>query len=389
MARVLFVVHGMGEHPAGWQSEVVDTLNEACADDRAEIEAATGAPLAFAEDDDAGVRVVPVAYDDLFESYWDRHAATADDLEALADEQPSELPGARPWGELWDWLAAANDGDDEFLRTHVADVLLFRFFPTIRQHVVDLFAERIATTVAELPGGLSGNTIGFLAHSLGTAVTQATLERLAEQPVKVDGHDSEVFVLKGAPLFDAFFALANVSRVLEIDDVYTGPVAPPGRAGGQPGYVGQYHTFRHELDPVPMVRRFAPVGWPTKRYFEPPPLAHVLHPNVHGYGHYLHHPAVHLHIVNGMYGGRPASATYVATCTAEYEEANGRDDYALRLAAEQIPTPCRVAMLGAPQRLRAVVQQLQQQGTIEDWLRGLVALEATLRAVREACGGDP
>lgn len=386
MARVLFVVHGMGEHAAGWHASIVDTLDDAIAPHRQRLEAVIGEPVGFGIGDDAPVRIVPVAYDDLFEAYWNRHAATADDLLALADEQPDEVPGARSWRGLWEWLAAANDGDDEFLRTHVADVLLFRGFPFIRQHVIDLFAERIATTVAALPGGLAGNTVGFLAHSLGTAVTQATLERLAEQPVMVEGHESRVFMAKGAPVFDVLFTLANVSRVLEIDDVYTGPVAPPGRAGGQAGYVGEYYSFRHELDPVPLVRRFDPGGWPAG-FVAPPPLRHLLHPNVHGYEHYLRHPAVHLNVVNGMYGLRPADPAYVAQCTADYEGAFGYATYAERVAMEQVPAACRVALLGAPPQLRALVQQLQQSTAVEEWLRGLVELEATLRAVRGACGG--
>lgn len=387
MARVLFLVHGMGEHPAGWHAGVVQALNESCAPHRAALAArGLNSPLTFGEGADAAVRVIPIAYDDVFVQFWNRHADDADELEALAAAQPDETPGARPWRGLWDFLAAANDGDDTFLRTHLADVLLFRGFPFIRQHVIDLFAERIANTVAKLPGGLAGNEIGFLAHSLGTAVTQATLERLADTPVMVQGKESRVFMLQQAPLFNALFMVANVSRVLEVHDVYQSSVAPRGRASGRPGYVGEYYNFRHRLDPVPMVRRFDPPGW-GDNFVPPPPLGHLLEPNVHGYEHYLRHPAVHLNVINGMFGLRPADPDFVASCTRDYEQQFGIATYAARVALEQIPMPCRVASVGAVQHLQTLAQTLPDNASLEEWLRGVVELESAVRAAREACGG--
>jgi hypothetical protein len=306
MPRLLLLLHGMGRHGDAWAVPAVDALNAAGRRVREDLDGAGSREFTFGGAD-AEIQVVPVGFDDIFDAYLARDARDAQALLDLGSDQRIDLPV----DELWTWLAAADDAAAGFLYTHAYDVVMFRYFPEIRKRVVERVIQRIVEAVAEA-GGLGGGTrVSFVGHSLGTAVLQQALHRMATTPLP-DGN--AVFTASSGTRFGMLAMVANVSRVLDGERVYGSIVGPPNRPGLEGRwYVDQYHSYRHALDPFTLVRPFEqspPRLGPS--YVQPAVLQHLTELDVHGFAHYLQHPAVHLHLFNGAYGGPVVPRPYLA-----------------------------------------------------------------------------
>jgi hypothetical protein len=307
--RLLVLLHGMGRHGDDWATHAAAALDAAGAQVREDLDAAGTPPavdLTFGGAD-AGVRLLPLRYDDIFDHYLARDARNAQALLDLGDEQRVDLPV----DELWTWLAAADDATTGFLYTHAYDAVMFRFFPEIRKRVVERVVQRIVEAVAEAGGPGGGTRVSFVGHSLGTAVLQQALHRLATTPLP-DGN--AVFTAASGTRFGMLAMVANVSRVLQRENVHASIVGPPNRPGLEGRwYVDQYHSFRHALDPMTLVRPFEqtpPRLGPS--YVQPAALRHLTALDVHALAHYLQHPAVHLHLINGAFGGPVVPRAYLA-----------------------------------------------------------------------------
>jgi hypothetical protein len=107
--------------------------------------------------------------------------------------------------------------------------------------------------------------------------------------------------MAGNFMFANLFTCANVSRVLETNPkVYESVVHPVTGGAGEP-YVNAFYNFRHEFDPFPMVRPFAPVGW-GENYVLEEKCEKILQFNVHGINHYLDDPRVHVPMLRALIG---------------------------------------------------------------------------------------
>jgi hypothetical protein len=169
-------------------------------------------------------------------------------------------------------------------------------------------------TRAKEDGELDATSV--LAHSLGTAVTHDALALLGSQPIDGPRGPNTAF-LAGNHTFANVFTCANVSRVLETSPkVYESVVHPP-TGGAGPAYVDAYYDFRHRLDPFPMVRPFAPVGW-GGRYLLEARCEKVLDFNVHGLDHYLDDPRVHVPVLRAVVGRWAVSDAEWAAADAAY-----------------------------------------------------------------------
>ena len=122
-------------------------------------------------------------------------------------------------------------------------------------------------------------------------------------------------------MFENLFMCANVSRVLETNPrVYESVVHPVTGGTGEP-YVNAYYNFRHALDPFPVVRSFAPVGW-GDNYVAEERCEKVLQFNVHGLAHYLDDPRVHVPMLRALIGDDAAVTESERTAAmAKYEAA--------------------------------------------------------------------
>jgi hypothetical protein len=285
--NILFVLHGMGRFTPDWAERAVEQL----------VGMADAYGYAwFAEHGalDQHVTIEPLAYDDVFARYLAQWGSSAEALGAKAREFGVDLAG------ILGWLEGADETERNFFWTHVVDVVLYRFFAIVTAEVRLRVREAIATKLeaAKRDGQLGEASV--LAHSLGTSVAHDALALLGAQPIPTPQGPNEAW-MAGNHTFANLFMVANVSRVLETEPkAYQSVVHPPGGGAGA-SYVDTYYNFRHQLDPFPMVRPFAPVGWGA-RYVTMERCEQVLDFDVHSLEHYLEDPRVHVPILRAVVG---------------------------------------------------------------------------------------
>ena len=288
--HVLFVVHGMGvSDPSAWAGEFQAKLKEV-----AKRYEHNHFPMAWFEDN---VIVVPVKYGDILAAKVSEWQADAGGLGAFA-----EANGISDHGVL-DWLQATDTAARKFLWSHIAHVILYRFFPLMRERI------RI-TVIRQFMDGIDREYVGrsecrcsVLAHSLGTAVAHDCLHILGSKPTWRDpetDEDRTNAFLPDDKRFLGIFMVANVSRLLQTDIdtdtsiVRTGPSLDPG------SYCASYYDIKHILDPLPMPLPLAPRDWEL-----PPKNVEVNHFrdwNIHSLEHYLDNPAVHIPLLRTLAG---------------------------------------------------------------------------------------
>jgi hypothetical protein len=189
-------------------------------------------------------------------------------------------------------VAAAAGTEDQFLSSHVLDVLLYRFVPTVAEEARNVVALRILETLMAAPV-FDQPRWSVIAHSLGTAVTHDTLHALFTQGVQGQS-------LLGKTKAQLVMMVANVSRLLEERnvDVYNSVVKPS--ASPAEGVCHQYLNAKHDWDPIPRPKEFRPLDdWPdvltrTEKRFEAVTINAFQNKNIHGLSHYLAHPKVHV-----------------------------------------------------------------------------------------------
>lgn len=287
MARLLFLVHGMGHHrDAGdhrWHDEPVKVLRDAAE--------RYGVRDRF----DEKVRIHHITYDGVFHDYLGDMGDSLDALRVAMEENATD--GL----ELVRWLDDRDITDTErnFFWSHVVDVLLYRFFPQIAAEVRARVLEQFVAVVNEAKATPPQPRVAILAHSLGTAVTHDALAELASRPFNGSG----AYMASQGWRLDHLFMVANVSRVLS--RLGRGFYASHVRCETAPEVpdvapcVSKYFNFRHRLDPIPAVKAFSPAGW-GRFYRTDETLDHMVDWNVHGFEHYVRHPDVHVPILNEL-----------------------------------------------------------------------------------------
>lgn len=309
-SNLLFVVHGMGSYPSGWENEI-----------RTKLEEVAKRYTAFEADPTVlwqRLRLVPVGYDDLLRGtpqepgLLERWKQDAGGLLAFA--AANKLASA---GSL-DWLEPLATQDQEFFWERVADVVAYRFFGLVRDAIRVRVARRIldelvpAGTATDL-AARSFERATVLAHSLGTAVTHDALSLLGT--TRFEGH-ANVF---SPPMcrFRAVFQLANVSRVLANDIPVDGSIVHGGPVGDTGSDCTRFASYRHKWDPFCLVRTFrleADARFNTLRAVD-----HFRDWNVHGFTHYLDHPHVHVPLLNSALGQDFITGDEYASALAAYK----------------------------------------------------------------------
>lgn len=284
--QIVFLVHGMGSHAQGWSQPVQAQLREL-------YQGFDGlAQMPFEQ----RFELTEVRYDDIFEDIrkqWQKDMAA---VLAVMGKQGLD-------SDAVDLLTKAGKtpAADNFLWTHVLDVLFYRFVPTVREAVRTRVALQILDAIRKTPdtGAIRWSV---LAHSLGTAVTHDAIDALYRTPIPGEQHPLSPNDTRA----NLVMMVANVSRVLQTDaNVYEGFVRPaltpdPGRA------CGWLLTTRHKWDPFPAPKRFDPdKSWPDPATrgagrFQSIVVEHILEKDIHGFGHYLMNPEVHVPMFRAM-----------------------------------------------------------------------------------------
>lgn len=305
--KIVFLVHGIGRHAAGWINGVDGPATALTA-------AARSYQACFPNDSSLAdsIEFVEIRYDDVFDLVLDTWQDLGRALPANA---------GFPWvNAAQDLLASVHGNRETFLR-YGGDVLLYCGFDlvarTVRLRVNSVIATRIYQ--AWLAAGDSPGEIprfALIAHSLGTTVAQDALYQLATAKwdddlasVSVErpdflanpagaGADAKDFnaVVEGAranpdkPIPVGLSALYLVSNTLPLLRQVAGEYALLQK--DDVFDCARVYNINHAWDPVSRICGGAAIQTPRAGW-QNVSIRHAHQPNIHGFGHYLSNPAVH------------------------------------------------------------------------------------------------
>jgi hypothetical protein len=285
--HILFLIHGMGRQMDGWAEPVTDLLQEKANQYKYFRDGTTLQDQVVFE---------PIRYDNVFDDLLDRWH---DNFSGIMSSEAGPLI---PEGKLIDLMDSMDKEEREFFWSHVADVLIYRFFPLYRDRIRIEVIRAIAQKIQHYRDQFGNNTrFSFLAHSLGTAVIHDSLHLLGATE-----WDDEIANVMGPPhtRFQSLFMLANTSRILQSDiDVTDSIVCPVGGHGDQNReYLDQYVNVFHKYDPITLMWQVN--GKSLGSNFQQINLSHFRDVNIHDFNHYLDHPAVHIPLFRTLCGFR-------------------------------------------------------------------------------------
>lgn len=286
--HALLFVHGMGEQVDGWHLKAVEVLETAFAQYQL-LKAAKFADM---------FEPIAVSYSGRFSKLRERWKADVSAIKTtLAQELDTDDVSSRSQVEkridkVSNFIGA---GEDSFVWTHMMDVILYRFFGTVRQAVnADVGSQFLDNA------GSKHKTWSVVAHSLGTAVTHNTLHALYNTDNLVAGK-SRLRPQDTRPL--VLMMAANVSRVLQLPGLKAfGSEVKPGPPLAR-RLCGTYLNVRHKFDPFTVPQPFDPdPSWPDVQISHSPQYQHIRPAHllidklrdVHDLEHYLRNPRVHV-----------------------------------------------------------------------------------------------
>ena len=353
MARVLMLVHGMGVHGADWATDLMIDLTTAAT--------AYGLDGDFSDElHDDRVTLAPISYDGRFVQWVEKWGNDSRELAKFVRQNSIAMPA-----DLVSWLDSADETENNFVWSHVVDVLLYRFFTLVSTDVHVHVARDIATVWRDALAMDPNAEVSVLAHSLGTSVTHDTLALLATSPPA----NAEGF-LAGAVRLANFFQVANVSRILETSpNVYDSVMAPPSVRGDK-AYCGNFFNVRHRLDPFTVPRSFDP-PWTGEDYVRVGTKA-IRDFNVHDIGHYVHDPRVHIPIFRALFGFEAIDETTASNAIEEYDNATG--------------SSCPAQLAAFVQSCEQRVQRIHSSTDIKTLIAEGVHFLADVQQARKACG---
>lgn len=282
--HVIFVVHGIGDHAAGWWKGVAETL----ADLYGRYEISKLLPF------ESQFEVKPVFYNDKFDALREKWERAADEVLGLMKPGPA---GASALQELTAWAGSANK--KTFLRTHALDVVLYRFFPNVAGQV------RAAVHRQMLEGMRGAQRCSAIAHSMGTSVLHDTLLWMFDP-------DSPAKLPPGGLRMEALAMVANVSRLLESRDLgagwdaYRSVVRPNAKV--DKGVCSRFLNVSHAWDPIPVPKKFRPTSdWPDAATRAVPDAFQDIRleelekdGEVHDFEHHLRNPNFHIPLFRSL-----------------------------------------------------------------------------------------
>lgn len=290
--HLVFLIHGMGEHKKGWSADAQAALKTAYEQ----------YPNLASTPFDNAYTFHEITYDYLFEDIRDAWQGEADAVK----ERLVAMGVSSGLIHTLTRLAQSGTGDG-FFRTHILDVIFYRFFPTVRDpvriHVAKAITEKLNEVRRTSTDAIKWSVI---AHSLGTAVAHDTLHLMFEEPATANRPgmpDIEALSVRNfSP--HVYMACANVSRILSKGNeipVYHSrcrPALTPGRDAILRYFLNAWNMF----DPFTRPSRFEPShDWLDARTqaarharYQDIKITEVRQKNVHALDHYLENPAVHV-----------------------------------------------------------------------------------------------
>ncbi len=284
MTHHIFLVLGMGNFAEGWSQQGAPSIQD-------QITAL------FNRYPRAAPRVVDFRLHELnYNSVFEKWRKTWEDLSKDAAAASKALMITTRLVKDLIKLGDATTGNN-FLRTHILDVALYKFCRPVTEEVMTLVQSQIGELFAEPAKNGDSVEYSIIAHSLGTLVIYEAYHAMmgGANPLEPAGRPFNVFLV------------ANVAAALwqRGPTLYDPTMAPNLRFDD--GWCFRLTNIGHRLDPVPRLRPFdPPASWfqPGKKdqtYFDIwLQDEDVLSENIHSLSHYLSHPRVHVPLLRQL-----------------------------------------------------------------------------------------
>lgn len=303
--HIIFLIHGIGDTAPGWSADVQKVFRNSY---RGYPELEMLVPF------DQNFVFQEICYNDKFDDRRSTWREQASAVLAVCGQHGMDGGAAQLLAQY-----ASEADKDNFLTTHVLDIVLYRFIPQLAEQVRTAVQKQILACLTAQPQDETV-TWSIIAHSMGTAVAHDTLRAMYTQQSAAGLLPPSVTRPKVLAMF------ANVSRLLAGEiDVYTSGVCP----GSQPGkgVCDVYLNACHRWDPIPVPRRFKPKdGWPDTQTRSAGRYVGVLNSaitqrNVHDFTHYLHDPKVHIPLFRALTWNGVIDDDRLKSACDEYEAA--------------------------------------------------------------------
>jgi hypothetical protein len=289
VAHHLFVIHGMGTFNDGWTEKGKPSLQN-------RIKGLFALYPGTAPEVD-GVEIEEINYSDVFDKWrklWEKNAKDAAKVVKafdLADDVAGKLVK----------LADAATGD-KFVRTHVLDVVLYRFMRIISEQVILEVMKRLSKRIKEIRDREGRLRYSIIGHSLGTVVAyEAFHAAMTHNPaLPPSDRPNSVFLVSNVvvPLWKRGDGPGK--------DVYAPEMAPNLEMND--GWCFILNNINHRLDPASRLGPFDP----PDAWFAPGvdrdlvyndiwlPEGDVQQLDIHDLWHYLSHPLVHVPLLRQL-----------------------------------------------------------------------------------------
>jgi hypothetical protein len=253
-------------------------------------------------------------------------------------------------------------GRDEFLYTHLLDVILYTTLLGARVRLE--VGRRLGRIIADYPT----RKIHVVAHSLGTAVVHDTLDLLYRE--NADFSDSIPGLDVVTHRLSSVWMIANVSRLMGSVTGQKHPYASVVRPGPG-GCTNLLVNARHELDVFTWFRRFDPPDdetWISREHFSRSYVSIetsvVREPNIHDFAAYIEDPLVSVPLLRRLVRLSPDKAELDAVAEQHRRSGIPGASDALREAFQAIRVSDRATLLDlalAAREFRQIVDQFRAQ----------------------------
>ncbi|MBF0379934.1 MAG: hypothetical protein HQL69_02895 [Magnetococcales bacterium] len=285
----VLVFHGMGEHPTGggWEKEWMEPLDEMT--ENLQLDALEQGKFSDY------VTFTPISYDHNFSKLvtsWKNTASKASDTMTGAQAASFE----KVFDAVKNMEEESSSGAKKFFRTHIIDVLLWRYSQSIRNGVINDVAVQM---IDAIDNAGNKNKVHAIAHSLGTSVLNGTGHAIATGGWKSD--KAKFFVKNKHFLLSSIHTFANVSRMLapKKSRPYDETMLRPKYIGTDGGWCRNFYNYRHPVDPFTWLKPFEAEQFKQKGKDIEVPGTHIRDLNIHGFEHFIKHP----NVIKGLFRG--------------------------------------------------------------------------------------
>lgn len=289
---IIVLVHGMGQHTTeSFSKEFSDGLDAAFA---LYPSLRDKSPSDF-------YSAVSVDYNAVFDEFRSERTEAVSSYSSLAES----LQDSGLFKKVIRSIAGLDTAisQDEFLATHLMDVVLYRF-TELGEKARIILGQAIADCVADH----HSSNVHIVAHSLGAALAHDTLASVYRpEYVPVPSQEKFQNLSTISQRLNSLHMIANTSSVLESFIAAKDSIVKPGVNG----CLHRYHEYRHAYDPITWVDPFSPTDngvWVSESdYNRKYKLVRTTsltneNGNVHQLEHYLFNPLVHLEIFKCVLG---------------------------------------------------------------------------------------